>query len=166
MLYTVDFWIVRGFCKKLQTYAVRLDLLYSSIVVVGILATIKETLFGFLLYYFFLKQQAITQKRPFQEHLLLELYMKEVLGVAHEYRVKIELILLELIEEFSDVLHHWIVLDDNKAFMQVVLDNWQNFMSYHTPENFWGSLSGEDVIWFRGFLKNLTYYNKRFLIPK
>ncbi len=25
---------------------------------------------------------------------------------------------------------------------------------------------GEDIIWFRSYLKNITYYNKRYLIPK
>jgi len=165
-LYSLDFWVIKDLYKKIKENNIRLDLLYSSSVIMWIFSTSKETLFGFLMYFFFVKQSAIEQKKSMNEDLLLDLYVREVLQIAEEFRVKWKLILLELLESYSDVLSHWVSLDDNLQFMSMVFENWQNFVEKKNSVAFWEAISGEDVIWFRWFLKNLTYYNKRFLIPK
>jgi len=165
-LYSLDFWVMKDLYNKIDEHNIRLDLLYSSPVIMWILSTSKETLFGFLLYFYFVKQSAIEQKKSMNEEFLLDLYVREVLQIAEEFRVKWKLIVLELLESYSDVLSHWVSLDDNLPFMTIVFENRQNFVEKKSSVAFWEAISGEDVIWFRWFLKNLTYYNKRFLIPK
>ena len=44
--------------------------------------------------------------------------------------------------------------------------NIENKKAVASDEELIKKITGEDIIRFKGFLKNITYYNKRFLIPK
>jgi hypothetical protein len=46
------------------------------------------------------------------------------------------------------------------------MENWMNFTGNKTLDEITKRCSTEDFIRFTWFLKNITYYNKRFLIPK
>jgi hypothetical protein len=66
--------------------------------------------------------------------------------------------------EFHDILKLWIEIDDNKQFFKIWSANWVKFTK--GKEDIYKEISGEDVLWFKWFLKNITYYNKRYLMPK
>jgi hypothetical protein len=46
------------------------------------------------------------------------------------------------------------------------MENWLAFTKDKGQEEIMKKSNGEDFVWFTWFLKNITYYNKRFLIPK
>jgi hypothetical protein len=46
------------------------------------------------------------------------------------------------------------------------MDNWIAFTQGKQEDEIMKKCDGEDFVWFAWFLKNITYYNKRFLIPK
>lgn len=106
------------------------------------------------------------QRKNYREDLLLLVYIREVLYIGKEHEGVFKEVLGDILHEFLDILRAWISLDDNKSFMKIVLNNWQAFVSQYGASSIWSSISGEDVVWFRGLLKNISYYNKRFLIPK
>jgi hypothetical protein len=54
-------------------------------------------------------------------------------------------------------------IDDNPWYLQIARDN-RYCYNKKIEDIFWG-LSGEDIIWFRGFLKTISYYNKRYIMP-
>jgi hypothetical protein len=73
--------------------------------------------------------------------------------------------LVETIKEMKPILEIWCWLDDNKQFFDFFEKNWKSYIESHKIENLYRDLSIDDIVWFRGLLKNITYYNKRFVIP-
>ncbi|NOZ44513.1 MAG: hypothetical protein GXP45_05255 [bacterium] len=134
----------------------------------GIRSHAKETLFGFLLYFYYLNTDSFApkNKKPSQVKLLLLIYVREILQIDQIYEDRFVLFLLDLLDEFAPILQEWVSLDDNKSFMQIARENWESFVENKTRVQILAQIGGEDMVWFRGFLKNITYYNKRFLIPK
>jgi hypothetical protein len=56
-------------------------------------------------------------------------------------------------------------IDDNAGYLKIAYDNRKSYGKNQTSEAIFGGLSGEDIIWFRGFLKTVSYYNKRYIMP-
>lgn len=180
-MYSLDFWVTKIFYTKLHEFGIDFKKLYSDLSILWIFATIKESLFGFMLYYQYVndltlreckksnkntsKNKKVTPK-DYRADLLLLIYLRDVLQIGIEHEHTFKALLYTIIEEFSAILREWVFLDDNKDFMAIVLENWYGFVDQKTEAELWPQLSGEDIVWFRGVLKNITYYNKRFLIPK
>jgi len=164
-LYSLDFWMAHLAVQKFAKLDPKLQNYYSDLSIVGIFALLRETLFWFFLYMKFLYDEEKSQKKSFHLDLLKDIYINEVLWIADFYKFKIKKILDLLYEEFSDILEVWTLMDDNIPFMHIAFENWLIFIEWRTHEYVLKSIVGEDTIWFRGFLKNITYYNKRFLIP-
>jgi hypothetical protein len=69
-------------------------------------------------------------------------------------------------DTFQEIITQWIWLDDNKEYLRIAMENRLTFTESKTVEDITKKCSTEDFIRFTWFLKNITYYNKRFLIPK
>ena len=58
-------------------------------------------------------------------------------------------------------------IDKEKDYtFALIAKNWDSFSAEKSEEQLLASFSGEDLVWFRGLLKNIAYYNKRFVIPR
>lgn len=157
-MYSMDFWIYEKILAGLKD--VNLKDSYSDTNIFGIIASMMETLPGFLLYMTYLK----TDKKNQKIEILYDIYCIDVLNISKEYSKAIKNMIIDVEKDFWELLNLWIDLDDNKDFFRIALTNWKDFTKW--KENIYKSVSGEDVLWFKWFLKNITYYNKRYLIPK
>ena len=164
-LYNVDFWVAQAFFRELHGSKLRLSDNYSDTAILWIFSFVRETLFGFLLYLNYLQTQETKTKR-IRKDLLLKIYIKDILFLDEYYIDKISAVILRVAETFQEILWQWITLDDNQDYLKVAFENWITFTSSKTTQDFYKKCSGEDFLWFTWFLKNITYYNKRFLIPK
>jgi len=165
-LYHFDFWLVKSFYSALVPHKKKLWSAYSDLSIMWILASIKETLFGFLIYVSFVIEQSKDSKRKFQISLLFEIYVSDVLNISPSFKKIFIDILLRMQKEYSDIFSEWIVLDDNTLFFAFAYRNWKSFFRGKDAKTVSQSIVGEDIVWFRWFLKNITYYNKRFLVAK
>jgi hypothetical protein len=76
-------------------------------------------------------------------------------------------LLIRIYEEFKSFFDIFVKLDDNKEFLTLLEDNWSSYIDSLKPEDeALAFVKGEDVVWFRGALKNMTFYNKRYFIPQ
>lgn len=91
--------------------------------------------------------------------------MVHVLGVSRLLQEDIFYAIFEVEEELEQILDMWITLDDNEAFFKFICPNISDFL-YQVQKTKPPYFSGEDLIWFRGLLKNISYYNKRFVFPE
>ena len=164
-VYNMDFWVSQIFYQYLHGAKIVLRTNYSDMAILGMFAQIRETLFGFLLYRCFL-QRSSTSTTNLHLDILLYMYVKEVLHIDDEYVAKISKVIEHIADTFQEILTHWLSLDDNKDFLTIGMDNWIAFTAGKSPAEIIKKASGEDILWFTWFLKNITYYNKRFLIPK
>ena len=158
-LYSLDFWIYDRLLKYLSDIDLKAE--YSDTNIYGIISSMMETLPGFLMYLTFLQNDG---NKEINADIIYEIYCVDVLNITKKYNKKFQYLIKKILSDFKEILELWVSLDDNKAFFQIALSNWKEFIKW--KEDIYKSVSGEDVLRFKWFLKNITYYNKRYLIPK
>jgi hypothetical protein len=106
-------------------------------------------------------------KNVIDKNALLELlYVREILMFQNSGKEEwVYNALVETIKEMKPILEIWCWLDDNKQFFDLFEKNWKSYIESHKIENLYRDLSIDDIVWFRWLLKNITYYNKRYIIP-
>jgi hypothetical protein len=72
----------------------------------------------------------------------------------------------QLVVRYHPILSQWIALDENKDYFKIGKNNRINYINNKSEDQITGETIGEDVIRFRGYVKTISYYNKRYLIPK
>ena len=162
-LYKLDFWISFSFFKKLE--ALKLWRQYDDALLLALFGSIRETFFGLALLFVYLEQKEKVPSREKNE-ILLMVYVRDILGIKIKKADQVFKLMIETIEEVMPILQLWISLDDNKAFFDLIAKNWDSFCAEKTEDQLLASFSGEDLVWFRGLLKNIAYYNKRFVMPR
>lgn len=70
-----------------------------------------------------------------------------------------------MLDEYSDILSLWILLDDNQDYMYIGFNNRISRCDMHHDEAKM-NISDEDTIRFLSYLKHISYYNRRLLIPQ
>ena len=162
-LYKLDFWISFSFFKKLE--ALKLWKQYDDSLLLALFGSIRETFFGLALLFVYLEQK---EKAPSREknEILLMVYVRDILGIKIKKADQVFKVMVDTIEELKPILQLWISLDDNKGFFDLIAKNWASFCAEKTEDQLLASFSGEDLVWFRGLLKNIAYYNKRFVMPR
>ena len=162
-LYKIEFWLNKSFLEKIEP--LKLQNYYSQSVLLAIFGATRETLFGMLLLMTYLNQHKDKMEQD-QVDCLWIFYIRDILGLKIKEADQIYLDLLAVYEEFQDFLKIWIELDDNSDFFKFIAKNIQKFFGKKDKSEIIRSFSAEDVLWFRGLLKNISYYNQRYIIPK
>ena len=147
-IYNLDFWISKIFFRALPENKIILKKDYSDIVILGIFATIRETLFGILIYLTYLRDETMTKTTNIQTELLLQLYIKDILHLDEYYIKKISKIINDLQADFNEILKHWIEIDDNKEYLKIAYENRSRFTGNKTTTEIKKKITSEDVIWF------------------
>lgn len=162
-LYKLDFWISFSFFKKLET--LKLWKQYDDSLLLALFGSIRETFFWLALLFVYLEQDKRSLSHGKNE-ILLMIYVRDILGIKIKKADHIFKVMVDTIKELMPILKLWISLDDNKSFFGLIAKNWDSFSAEKSEEQLLVSFSGEDLVWFRGLLKNIAYYNKRFVIPR
>jgi hypothetical protein len=165
-IYNLDFWINKKFFESINYHNILLKDNYSDMVLIGIWSTTRETLFGLLLYLTYIREKSQTKKVSLYYDILAKIYIQDILHIDIYYHKKIIEILYDLQAEFNQILRHWIEIDDNKDYLHIWYENWLNFIGNKNKEDIQKSIISEDILRFKWFLKNISYYNKRFLMPQ
>ena len=161
-LYKLDFWICFLFFKKLE--ALKLWKQYDDSLLLALFGSIRETFFWLALLFVYLEQDKRSLSHGKNE-ILLMIYVRDILGIKIKKADQVFKVMIETIKEVMPILKLWISLDDNKSFFALIAKNWDSFSAEKSEDQLLASFSGEDLVWFRGLLKNIAYYNKRFVIP-
>jgi hypothetical protein len=161
-LYSFDLWVFRSVLEKLPLK--KMKKLYTDQALLNIFASFRELLPGFLLYYHFMLEEDKKAKKTLHPERMFALFFGDILGLDASLSKDFEKIVAQLFEEFGFALSLCTEFDDNKAFFGLLWDNRKEFVK-GKPEPLDIALSAEDLLWLRGTLKHITYYNKRYLIP-
>ena len=144
--------------------------LYNDTVMLQHLALLRETLFGFLIYYRYLQnvQEQDNEKTKYNLTLLKKTYILHILNRDSSLFTVWSRLIDMLLEQFWLAFSIFVELDDNKEFFSILKENRMEFLkklwkkSELEKEN---SFSIEDFLRLRWVLKHITYYNKRYFIP-
>lgn len=194
-LYSLDFWIYTNFLQKLAPYAQKLKDVYSDASVVWVLALTRETLFWFLLYYVYLKTKGVEtttkKKKKWYEtprklegwsledeiwtelltqedmhiDVLISYYVVDVLVLSEEFVPIFSNIISWLVIDYADILQMFTGIDDNNTYLKIAKENWLQYCRNKTSDQIFAGILWEDTIWFRWFLKTISYYSKRYILP-
>lgn len=163
-LYRLDFWAHYQLMQKVKTY--KYGKIYGMELCFSIFGQLRELLFGWLLLAHALKKYASDPKATDQNiKILLTFLLADVVGVANSGEKVLFDAIGELGEELAPLLELWMNLDDNDQFLQFICKNISSFL-HQAQKSKPPYFTGDDLIWFRGLLKNIAYYNKRFIIPE
>lgn len=165
-IYNLDFWISKKFFRAVAENRILLKKDYSDLVILGIFSTIRETFSGFLIYLTYLRDEANIKDITINAELLIRLYVHDILNIDEYYQHKIVDIINDIQADFNEIIKHWIEIDDNKDYLKIGYDNRIRFSANKSLEETRKKIISEDIIRFKWFLKNISYYNKRFLMPQ
>ncbi len=161
-MYTLDFWIYKDTLQRMLSLKISNNIGVTGIY--GILANLKESIFGFLLLLQNIISKQKSKKSDYKLDTLINIYITEVLFLWIDYVEDMTDIIYDIYTNYKEVLEAWIEIDDNKYFLDVWADCWILYIS--KDKNTLAPLKWEDMLRFRWFLKNVSHYNKRYIIPK
>jgi hypothetical protein len=165
-IYNIDYWCWHDFIDELKEDNNNILQSYTDGPILWIFSILKETLLGLLIYLTYINQQSKLLKKDFDIKSIKEIYLKNILWITENSMEETMEILNLLEEKYNKILSQWVYMDDNKVYLKLWLSNWKFFIEWKTKKRLSTNISGEDSIWFRWYLKNITYYNKRYLIPQ
>ena len=162
-LYKLDYWIVESFMQKIEN--LNLKEIADDTLILSLYWTLRETLFWFVLLYTYLNKEEKKLIRD-KASMLLLVYSKDILLWDIFWKgSEIYDALYQTIMELQPLLDLWCGLDDNQQFFELFDKNWKAYIVNKKVDTLYKDLSIDDIVRFRGLLKNITYYNKRFVIP-
>lgn len=161
-MYTLDFWIYKDVLDEIV--GLKLDKNLGTTAIYGILANLKESIFGFLLLLQNILSKQKNKKSDYRLDALINIYITEILFLSADYVEDMTDIIYDIYTRYKEALEIRVDIDDNKYFLDVWADCWIIYIS--KEKDIFAPLKWEDMLRFRGFLKNVTYYNKRYIIPK
>lgn len=122
-IYNLDFRVSKKFFRILIERNVLLKKEYSDLAILGIFSTLRETLFGLLIYITYLNNEINTKKNPIDISLLIKLYIQDILNIDEYYHHTIITIIQDLQADFNEIIRHWIEIDDNKDYLKIGANN-------------------------------------------
>lgn len=164
-LYTYDFWIWMDLLEIMKSKNIQLSQTYSDYSILWIISIFRDTLLWAVLYFNYLISKQKEANKSLNIEILVKTYLYDVVWISDKYLWDFTSIIDSLIIKNDLMAQKWVSLDDNDSYFKLWYDNWNWFIEAKI-QNSQLEISGEDVIWFRWYLKNITFYNKRFLIPK
>ena len=138
---------------------------YGKAISFSFLGELRELLFGYLILMHSIRKNTNKKLSKQITDILSHVFLGEMIWLGPSGYKAMHTALLEMEQEFDDFLELWISLDDNEEFLNFISSNMIKYFEQALltlPPFMWS----DDLIWFRGLLKNLSYYNKRFIIPE
>ncbi len=159
-VYTLEYRLYDDFIKSL--YKRSLCLLMDSSEKCIFAAFLRDSLLGCCIFYYAMFRKSNEKWLNLSQKRFLSLYFQYALS-CNEKDVPS---LIELVEELCEsnwkILRKICEIDDNPYFLEVGLDCRLLYMNKHENED---DFLIEDELWLYGYLKHITYYNKRSIIP-
>lgn len=148
-LYSYDIQLWREMVKLLYEKEVMLSDSYGDMSILGILAQLRETIFGFMLWYTYITQEQITADVDLHTEELKNIYITDVLNVSEYYYPQFAEIIDHLLLEHQQLLTMRCTLDDNEKYFSLGVGNWMSFIETRNSTQIMTEIMGEDVIRFR-----------------
>lgn len=159
-LYLLDLHMWRDFGELLRDNT-NLYNHYNWHQLMHIFADLRDTLFAVCILARYLLSLSSKSKIDLMIDDVTQLYISDVIMIDN-VNLLLEPIKI-LIDRYSYYLDLWINMDENEKYLKVFHDSRSKHL-YNIYNEIDSNVYDEDIIRFRGYLRNITYYNKRILI--
>lgn len=159
-IYCLDFWL--WFETILNIKNQKIDFLekYSVLSIIWIFSFLRETLF-----WYFLLRSYFEKNNTWKQDIFLKVYLIDIVWITDQYLSKIANLLENIYQKHKNILTDWIELDENKSFLQLWEKSRTHFIKDKSDSEIISWVSGEDINWLRWYLKNIVFYNKKYILP-
>lgn len=164
-LYTLDFWIGQ---EVVQIFAAVPDLQdhYDTSAIMGMMSIMRDSLMGFLLYRYYVRFMESAHQKEYTSDALTDIYIIHLLHIQHPDMIDgVRKQIDTLSDRYTPLLEQWINIDDNDQYLYIGLSNRMTRSEGKDKQEIISKLNGDDIVWFGGYLKNISYYNRRYIIP-
>ena len=165
-MYKVDFRIRHTALQKFYEHQICFSSHYGDMAIIGMISTMRDTLFGFVILLTMLLQYQESTKDNLSIDIFIKIYIIDICMISSELMEPLFAIMYDLSVTYRELMTMWIQLDENEEYLMTCVESRKHFLSDHSGEEITEHISGEDILWMRGYLKNIVYYNRRFIIPK
>jgi hypothetical protein len=126
----LDWWIWQDVLNFFENNLEKIRKYLSSLTIMNILAILKQTLFGFLIYITYIKDKESSLKRDLKVNSLIKLYLNDILILPTKDGILsfFEKLVLDLQKKYKEFFEYFIKLDDNKEVLKIIFDNWIVFL--------------------------------------
>lgn len=162
-MYCLDFWIFEDIKHELMNTGILSH--YETPIALGILALLKETIFWCMLYLQYIISSEESHQKDYSSSCLIDIYCQTLLQLQPEHATILTSYLKALLNTYEDIIMPWVLLDDNQDYMYIWFNNRNTRIEQKNKTDLSSYLTDEDIIWYLWYLKHITYYNRRFLIP-
>lgn len=165
-MYTLDLWLRQEAIQFLNAQEVWFSDHYSELVIMWIFASLRETFFGLLLYMTHITTQKDTTDIADHIQTLQVIYIQDILMIDKQYTSLFMLMIEYVRKRYDGLLQQRLTLDENQWYIDIW---WTNRLDYATQKDQQTLVQGlrwEDIVRWRWFLKHLSYYNRRYVMPK
>lgn len=159
-LYILDLHIWRDVGEMMRDNMSLYDQ-YDGHQLLHIFACLRDTIFGILLLIKYLQLLSQKSKIDLMINDVVDFYISEVLMIQD--KLVMNSIIMDILAKYSDYLQLRTSMDENEKYLKVFHDSWSKHL-YNIYNDLDAKIYDEDIIRFRGYLRNITYYNKRILI--
>ncbi len=148
-IYNLDFRVTKKFFTNLHTEKINLNHNYSDLALMGIFATIRETLFGLLIYLTYLRDEEYIKEKNIHTDFFITLWLQDILHLDEYYHKKLITIINDLQADFNEIIKHRIEIDDNKEYLNLALNNRKKFTGTKSIAEIKKMIISEDIIRFK-----------------
>lgn len=159
-LYNIEFRLTKSYYQELKKEISKNKILNDKTLLL-IYAQHRETLLWLLLYL-----TKLTDNNKNKISFFINLYNKNVIHISDKLLEYYNKIISDLYEKYKNILKEISKIDDNPDFLRMGEENRERFTKKISIPDIQKQITWEDYLWFKWYLKNITYYNKRFFIPK
>jgi hypothetical protein len=139
---------------------------YDTMVCFSILGVMRETFFWFLISLSHAQTLSEAHQKNYHTDLIIYLYCRDILNIDTKIIPSMSLWITEILTTYQELLSLRTHLDDNQNYMYIGFNNRVSRSQDKIDIILTSDLPREDTIRRLGYLKNITYYNKRYLIPE
>lgn len=164
-LYTFDFWLGQD-CAAYILSSHTTQKIYDPLSILGIIATLRETFLWLLIYYTYIKSMEESHQKQYYPDSLITIYCRDILALDEGLIPEYSSWIIETYNRYSEILSFWTHLDDNHDYCYIWLNNRIGWIAEKNTFVQYNSIPDEDIIRLLWYLKTISYYNKRYLIPE
>ena len=164
-LYTLDLRLRQDYLWLLKEHEVSLEW-YASLCKMWICASLRETILGVLLVMTYLELSQAQDEVFLHIDTYVMIYLQDVILLSSEYLLVCKDLLYDIQHQYAPLLEYRLSLDDNTQYLELGKRNRINFVKDKSEQQIIESVAGEDVVRLRWYLKNISTYNKRYVIPQ
>ncbi len=112
-LYNLDFRLAKDTIDYVNQ-SMTLHRIYDATVIFSLLSVLRETLFGLLLFIFYIKNLEEVHQKDYHSTILFYLYCRDILGIDDSLVASYTEWMDSLLHYYHNLFHLWINLDDNQ----------------------------------------------------